>query len=124
MAVKIRLRRMGTNKKPFYRLVATDSRYYTKGRFLEVLGWYDPKREDQGYDLKLNRVDYWLERGAEPSETAKSLIRKARKTQTAPSADETPTAQPVAAAETAPADETGADEPAGDGGAADEPDKE
>ncbi|AKJ63389.1 30S ribosomal protein S16 [Kiritimatiella glycovorans] len=120
MAVKIRLRRMGTNKKPFYRLVATDSRYYTKGRFLEVLGWYDPKREDGGCELKLNRVDYWLEQGAEASETAKSLIRKARKTQAAPSADEAP----AVAEEAAPAGDAAPAETAGDGDAADEPDKD
>lgn len=98
MAVKIRLFRMGTNKKPFYRLVATDVRSGTRGRFLENIGWYDPKQAGENYKLKLDRVDYWLENGAEASETAKSLIRKARKAEgAAPVAAEPAPAEEVAA---------------------------
>jgi small subunit ribosomal protein S16 len=70
---------MGSRNKPFYRLVATDTRSGTQGRFLETLGWYDPKQENENFKLKLDRVDYWLSVGAQLSDTAKSLIKKARK---------------------------------------------
>ena len=78
MAVKIRLRRMGNRNAPFYRVIAQDSRYPTTGRFIETLGWYDPKQEGNNFSLNLDRVDYWLGNGAQPSDTAKSLIGKAR----------------------------------------------
>jgi len=78
MAVKIRLRRMGTTKKPFYRLVAADGRYATNGRFLEALGWYDPKMEGANFKVNLERIAYWMDKGALPSETAQSLIKKAQ----------------------------------------------
>ncbi len=79
MSVKIRLRRMGRKNTPFYRVVATDSRSGTSGRFLESLGWYDPVRSGANFSLKLDRVDYWKGNGAEFSDTVKSLVRKARK---------------------------------------------
>ncbi len=78
MATKIRLRRMGARNKPFYRLVVADSRFATTGRYLEVLGWYDPKKADDNFSVKLDRVDYWQGVGAQMSSTAKSLIKKAR----------------------------------------------
>ena len=78
MAVKIRLRRMGNRNAPFYRVIAQDSRYPTTGRFIETLGWYDPKQDGNNFSLNLDRVDYWLGNGAQPSETANSLINKAR----------------------------------------------
>ena len=78
MAVKIRLRRMGNRNAPFYRVIAQDSRYPTTGRFIETLGWYDPKQEGNNFSLNLDRIEYWLGNGAQPSETAKSLIAKAR----------------------------------------------
>jgi small subunit ribosomal protein S16 len=78
MATKIRLRRMGARNNPFYRLVVADSRFATTGRYLEVLGWYDPKQADKNFSVKVDRVDYWLETGAKMSATAKSLIKKAR----------------------------------------------
>ena len=78
MATKIRLRRMGSRNKPFYRLVVADSRFATTGRFLEVLGWYDPKQANENFSIKLDRVDYWQGVGAHMSSTAKSLIKKAR----------------------------------------------
>ena len=77
--VKPRLRRMGSANKPFYRLIATDSRSGTQGRFLETLGWYDPKQEGVNFKLKLDRIDYWLSVGAQVSDTASSLIKKMRK---------------------------------------------
>lgn len=78
MATKIRLRRMGSRNKPFFRLVAADSRFATTGRFLEVLGWYDPKQKGGNFSVNLERVDYWLGTGADASATARSLIKKAR----------------------------------------------
>ncbi len=78
MATKIRLRRMGTTNNPFYRVVVADSRFATTGRYLEVLGWYDPKKAEKNFSVKVDRVDYWLSVGAQVSPTAKSLIKKAR----------------------------------------------
>lgn len=78
MAVKIRLRRMGNRNAAFYRVIVQDARYAPTGRFIETVGWYDPKQEGKNFSLNLDRVDYWLSSGAQPSETASSLIKKAR----------------------------------------------
>ncbi len=78
MAVKIRLRRMGSNKKPFFRVVATDMRRPNEGRFLEALGWYDPKRKGVNYELKTERIEFWKNRGAILSDTIRSLLKKQR----------------------------------------------
>ncbi|MBN2683780.1 MAG: 30S ribosomal protein S16 [Pontiellaceae bacterium] len=78
MAVKIRLRRMGNRNAAFYRVIVQDARYAPTGRFIETLGWYDPKQDGNNFSLNLDRVDYWLGNGAQPSETANSLIKKAR----------------------------------------------
>jgi small subunit ribosomal protein S16 len=78
MATKIRLRRMGARNNPFYRLVVADSRFATTGRYLEVLGWYDPKKAKDNFSVKLDRVDYWQGVGAQTSSTTKSLIKRAR----------------------------------------------
>lgn len=78
MATKIRLRRMGARNKPFYRLVVADSRFATTGRFLEALGWYDPKQKADNFSVNLERVNYWLGTGAQLSTTAKSLVKKAQ----------------------------------------------
>jgi len=69
---------MGTTNKPFYRLVVADSRFATTGRFLEILGWYDPKQADKNFSVKLDRVNYWIGTGAQISNTAKSLVKKAK----------------------------------------------
>ncbi len=79
MSVKIRLRRTGCNKCVSYRVVATDSRSARDGRFLEILGWYDPKRTGENYKLDMDRVAYWQGQGAEISETVASLLRKIRR---------------------------------------------
>ncbi len=76
MAVKIRLARYGAKKRPFYRIVAADSRYPRDGRFLENLGTYDPMAEPSGVNLKKERVEYWLAKGATPSDTVNSLLKK------------------------------------------------
>lgn len=78
MAVKIRLRRMGSRNAAFYRVIVQDARRATTGRFIETLGWYDPKQEGNNFFLNLDRVDYWIDNGAQPSDTASSLIKKAR----------------------------------------------
>ncbi len=78
MAVKIRLRRMGSRNAAFYRVIIQDSRRAPTGRFIETIGWYDPKQEGNNFSLNLDRADYWLSNGAQPSDTAASLIKKAR----------------------------------------------
>lgn len=78
MAVSLRLTRMGRKKRPFYRIVAADSRMPRDGRFIEVLGYYDPMTEPFTLKVNLERVDHWLSEGARPSETVASLIRRAR----------------------------------------------
>jgi len=78
MAVKIRLRRMGSRNAAFYRVIVQDSRRAPTGKFIETLGWYDPKQEGNNFSLNLDRTDYWLGNGAQPSDTAASLIKKAR----------------------------------------------
>ncbi|MBM4371477.1 MAG: 30S ribosomal protein S16 [Deltaproteobacteria bacterium] len=76
MAVRIRLARHGKKKSPFYRIIATDSQMKRDGRFLEVLGTYDPKTEPAAVDLKAERVQHWLDRGAIPSDTVRSLLSR------------------------------------------------
>jgi small subunit ribosomal protein S16 len=78
MAVKIRLRRMGSRNAPFFRVIVQDARRTPTGKFIETIGWYDPKKEGVNFSVNLDRVDYWLSNGAQPSETAVSLIKKAR----------------------------------------------
>jgi small subunit ribosomal protein S16 len=76
MAVKIRLARYGAKKRPFYRIVAADSRYPRDGRFLENLGTYNPMAEPSEVTLKKERIAYWLAKGATPSDTVNSLLKK------------------------------------------------
>jgi small subunit ribosomal protein S16 len=76
MAVKIRLARHGAKKRPFYRIVAAQNEAPRDGRFLEVLGTYNPLTEPITIDIKADRVRDWLSRGAQPSDTVRSLLRK------------------------------------------------
>ena len=76
MAVKLRMRRMGSNKRPFYRIVATDSRFQRDGRFLEILGYYDPKKEPFEFKIDREKALGWLRKGAQMSLTVKSLLRR------------------------------------------------
>lgn len=78
MAVIIRLRRMGRTNAPFFRVVAADERTSTNGRFLENLGWYDPKKSGRNFELKLDRIEHWLDNGARISDTARNLIKQAK----------------------------------------------
>lgn len=81
MAVKIRMQRGGATHNPHYRVVVTDIRSPRDGRFVEKVGTYDPKNKDAGKQINLNleRIDYWVSVGAKPSDTVRSLIKKARK---------------------------------------------
>ena len=74
--VKIRLRRMGAKKAPFYRIVIADSRYPRDGRFIEEIGYYDPMKEPVVIKIDEDKVKEWLTKGAQPTETVKSLLKK------------------------------------------------
>ena len=76
MAVVLRLKRMGANKKPFYRIVATDKKSPRDGRFIEEIGYYDPKKNPAVIKIKEGRARWWLQHGAIPSETVRSLLKK------------------------------------------------
>jgi small subunit ribosomal protein S16 len=76
MAVRIRLTRMGAKKKPFYRLVAADSEAPRDGKFLEILGYYDPTTDPALIKLHEEKVNYWLDKGADLTEAARALLRK------------------------------------------------
>ena len=77
MAVKIRLRRMGAKKQPFYRLVVADSRSPRDCRFIEELGWYNPLTSDDKVEVDEDKALSWLQKGAQPTDTARRLLRKA-----------------------------------------------
>jgi small subunit ribosomal protein S16 len=76
MAVKIRLARHGAKKKPYYRIVVADSESKRDGRYLENVGTYDPKQDPFVLTLKSERLRYWLDKGAVPTDTVRSLLRK------------------------------------------------
>ena len=78
MAVKIRLARHGGKKKPFYRIVVADSEHPRDGRFLENVGTYDPLHDPAKVFLKSERIKYWIDQGATPTNTVKSLLKKER----------------------------------------------
>ena len=77
MAVKIRLRRTGRKKQPMYRIVVADSQSPRDGKFIEVIGQYAPRQGEQALNLKTDRANYWLDCGAQPTDTVRSLLRKA-----------------------------------------------
>jgi small subunit ribosomal protein S16 len=79
MAVSIRLRREGAKNRPYYKVVVADSRSPRDGKFIEILGTYDPKKPDHNSTLKLDRIDHWISKGAQPSDTVRSLIKKNKK---------------------------------------------
>ena len=76
MGVRIRLARHGAKKKPFYRIVAADSENPRDGRFLEKVGTYDPLKDPVEVSLNPDRIKYWMEKGAIPSDTVRSLLKK------------------------------------------------
>ena len=77
MAVKIRLRRMGQKKAPFYRIVVADSRSPRDGRFIEEIGTYDPTKDPSVYNLDEEAAKKWLNKGAQPTETVAKLLKQA-----------------------------------------------
>lgn len=77
MAVRIRLRRMGAKKRPFYRLVVADSRAARDGRVIEFLGEYDPTANPTHIKVNVERAKYWLKNGAQPSDTARRILKHA-----------------------------------------------
>ena len=127
MSVKLRLKRIGARNTPIYRIVATDSRTKRDGRPIEELGTYNPVLQTEpNFDLNLERAEHWLSVGAQPSDTVRSFIRKARRAAAGlppkeskpkkaaqpepaeePKAEETPAEEPAEA----PAEETATEEP-------------
>ena len=79
MAVSIRLRREGTKNRPYYKVVVADRRSPRDGKFIEIIGTYDPKIPGRNSTLKIDRVEYWISKGAQPSDTVRSLIKKNKK---------------------------------------------
>ena len=75
--VKIRLKRMGANKKPFYRIVVADSRYPRDGRFIEEIGYFNPITEPETVKIDEEKANKWLATGAQPTDTVKRLLKKA-----------------------------------------------
>lgn len=75
MAVKIRLRRMGAKKAPFYRIVVADSRYPRDGRFIEEIGYYDPTKEPSVVKVDAEKAKAWIANGAQPTETVKKILK-------------------------------------------------
>lgn len=81
MPVRIRLRRIGAKKKPYYRIVAVDSRVSTRGKILELLGHYSPIEKPVKVDIDIEKVDMWIKKGAQLSDTVRSILRKTKKFQ-------------------------------------------
>jgi len=121
MAVAIRLRREGALNRPYFKVVVADQRSPRDGKFIEIVGTYDPKKRGMNSTLKLERIEYWISKGAQPSDTVRSLIKKnknpeaaakkaaaveakkAVKPKAAPKTEASPTAAPAPAAEALPA---------------------
>ena len=78
MAVAIRLRREGTRNSPYYKMVVADKSSPRDGKFLEIVGNYDPKKTGTNYTVKLARIDHWVKNGAQMSDTVRSIVKKAR----------------------------------------------
>ena len=76
MAVKIRLRRMGAKKAPFYRIVVADSRYPRNGRFIEEIGYYDPMKEPAVLNVDNDKAAQWIKNGAQPTDTVRDLLKR------------------------------------------------
>ena len=76
MAVKIRLRRMGAKKAPFYRIVVADSRYPRNGRFIDEIGYYDPMKEPAVLNVDNDKAAKWIKNGAQPTDTVRDLLKR------------------------------------------------
>jgi len=100
MPVSIRLRREGARNRPYYKVVVVDSRSPRDGKFIEIIGAYDPKKPGDNSTIKLDRADYWLSKGAQPSDTVGSLIKKNKKRGAGATAPAMPAAGAAATGET------------------------
>ncbi len=76
MAVKIRLRRMGAKKAPYYRIVVADSRYPRDGRFIEEIGTYNPMSETDSFKIDAEKAQMWIKNGAQPTDSVKALLKR------------------------------------------------
>jgi small subunit ribosomal protein S16 len=118
MAVAIRLRREGALNRPYFKVVVADKRSPRDGKFIEIVGTYDPKKRGVNGTLKLERIEYWMSKGAQPSDTVRSLIKKnknpeaAAKKMAAVEAKKAAKPQAVPKTEPAPAAEPAAETPA------------
>jgi small subunit ribosomal protein S16 len=107
MAVSIRLRREGSKNRPYYRIVVADSRGPRDGKFIEILGTYDPKLTGQNSSFSVERAEYWMSKGAQPSDTVRSLIKKQKKNVAAePASEPEPGSSEPAEADSSPSAET------------------
>jgi small subunit ribosomal protein S16 len=79
MSVSIRLRREGNLNNPYYKVVVADQRSPRDGKFIEIVGNYDPKIPGENAKVDISRIDYWIKNGAQPSDTVRSIIKKARR---------------------------------------------
>ena len=102
MAVSIRLRREGSKNRPYYRIVVADSRSPRDGKFVEIIGTYDPKQTGHNSSFSIERAEYWISKGARPSDTVRSLIKKQKKMVASEQASEVEpeSAEPAEAAST------------------------
>src|ERR1043166_6689315 len=94
MAVSIRLRREGAKNRPYYKVVVADSHSPRDGKFIEVIGTYDPKKPGHNSSLNVERAEFWISKGAQPSDTVRSLIKRNKKK--SQSADASAPAMPAA----------------------------
>jgi len=90
MPVSIRLRREGAKNRPYYKVVVADSRSPRDGKFIEIIGRYDPKISGHNSSLNVERAEYWIRKGAQPSDTVRSLIKKNKKAMTGAKASAQP----------------------------------
>src|SRR5271154_551952 len=86
MSVKIRMKRVGTKNTPAFRIVVADGRSPRDGKFIEEIGTYNPLKQGENFTIKLDRAQYWISKGAQPSDTVASFIKKLGKAATAPAA--------------------------------------
>ncbi len=103
MAVAIRLRREGALNRPYFKVVVTDKRSPRDGKFIEIVGTYDPKKAGQNSTLKLDRIEHWISKGAQPSDTVRSLIKKTKNPEAAAKKAAAAAAKKAAAPKPAPA---------------------
>ena len=98
MAVAIRLRREGALNRPYFKVVVADKRSPRDGKFIEIVGTYDPKKAGQNSTLKLDRIEHWISKGAQPSDTVRSLIKKTKNPEAAAKKEAAAAAKKAAAA--------------------------